>query len=132
MEPTTLTHETGLALFVVPTWRPRFRESLEEPKRRRKLRESFSHFERHLDPRFATSVDPSAKTVADVHRLLVGAGAPTTCHVLSTTELDGQDAALLDALEDLMWLGEGFVSCIPGRLALYVGEDGSHVVVLRR
>jgi hypothetical protein len=28
--------------------------------------------------------------------------------------------------------GAGFLSCVPGRLGLYVGEDGSDVFVLRR
>jgi hypothetical protein len=31
-----------------------------------------------------------------------------------------------------MWTGAGFISCVPGRLAAYVGEDGSSVVILRR
>jgi hypothetical protein len=31
-----------------------------------------------------------------------------------------------------MWIGAGFISCVPGRLGLYVSEDGSNVFVLER
>ncbi len=29
-----------------------------------------------------------------------------------------------------MWTGSGFLSCIPGRLGIYVSEDGSNVFLL--
>lgn len=70
--------------------------------------------------------------VAQIHDLLVAAGAPATCFVLSDTDDDGHERPLRQALEDLIWSGAGLISCVPGRLGLYVGEEGSSVIVLRR
>jgi hypothetical protein len=125
-------HESGLARFVVPQWRARFRQSLDDPNRRQKLTRAFAHFERKLDERSAAGVPSALRNADAVHRMLVDAGAPERCHVLATTPLDGREAGLHDALVELMWAGEGFISCIPGRLGLYVGEDGSSVFLLRR
>jgi hypothetical protein len=128
-------HEAGLAAFVVPERRARFRESLEESRRRHKLHNELYHFERRLDPRFATLHEQHTKHeghVEQVLELLADEGAPGTCFVMADIELDGREAPLREAVEDLMWSGAGFISCIPGRLGLYVSEDGSNVFVLKR
>jgi hypothetical protein len=69
--------------------------------------------------------------VAEVHALLVEEGAPPTCFVLADGPLDGREAPLCEAVETLMAGGAGLLSCVPGRLGLYVSEDGSNVFVLR-
>jgi hypothetical protein len=128
-------HEAGLAAFLLPERRARFRESLEAPRRRRKLYAELYHFDGRLDARFATLQEQHTKHeghVEQVHALLANEGAPRTCFVLATIELDGQEAPLREALEELMWIGAGFISCIPGELGIYVSEDGSNVYVLRR
>ncbi len=71
----------------------------------------------------------------EVHELLVERGAPATCLVFAVgEEFDpyGDERELRTALEDLMLDGAGFLSCLPGRLALYVGEYGSNVALLIR
>lgn len=128
-------HEHGLAEFLVPERRDRFRESLADPRRRAKLLGEFAHYEHRLDPRFATPHPPTTKHAAHVQQVLdalVEAGAPPTCVTVADTELDGREAPLAAAVADLMFTGSGFVSCVPRRLALYVGEDGPSVYVLRR
>jgi hypothetical protein len=128
-------HEAGLAAFLGPERRARFRESLEDQRRRRKLYSELYHFEGRLDPRFATRHEQHTKHdghVDEVHALLAGEGAPPMCFILATIELDGQKAPLREAVEELMWIGAGFISCIPGQLGLYVSEDGSNVFVLKR
>jgi hypothetical protein len=127
-------HEAGLAAFLMPERRARFRESLKDDSRRHKLLAELNHLEGRLDPRFATLQEQHTKHdghVDEVHALLVEEGAPPTCFVLVTIELDGQEAPLRDAVEALMWTGAGFLSCVPGQLGLYVSEDGSNVFVLK-
>jgi len=120
--------------FVAVERRARFRESLRSPKGRRKLYDELYHFEQWLDPEAVSGLEPHSKHdehVADVCARLVEERAPPTSFVFATTELDGQEAPIADAVAGLMWNGAGFISCIPGRLGLYVGEDGSNVVLLQ-
>jgi len=128
-------HEIGLGLFVVPERRVRFRDSLENPRRRKKLHHELYHFERRLDSRFARRHAPHTKYdghVEQVLELLRKKGAPPSCFVMADIDLDGQEAELGQAVEALMLSGAGFISCVPGCLGLYVSEDGSNVFVLER
>ncbi len=64
--------------------------------------------------------------------VLIRAGAPPRCHVIAYGDLDGRELPLREAVDNLLWIGSVFVSCIPGRLGLYASEDGSNVFVLMR
>ena len=122
-------------MFVAPERRAQFRESLKDPRRRKKLHQELYHFEDRLDPRFARLLEPGTKHdrhVEDVYALLVQSGAPPVCFPVTEREMDCQEVPLREAVEQLMWSGAGFISCVPGRLGLYVSEDGSNVFVLRR
>jgi hypothetical protein len=113
-------HEAGLAAFLLPRRRARFRESLATPRRRRKLYDELYHFDGHLDARFATLQERHTKHeghVEQVHAVLANEGAPRTCFVLATIGLDGQEAPLRDALEELMWTGAGFLHASRARWA---------------
>jgi hypothetical protein len=79
--PTREEHESGLAMFLVPARRGRFREALGSEKSRRKLRGRLAHL-RDLDERFVEVV-PRDADAATVFGLLTSAGAPETCSVLS-------------------------------------------------
>lgn len=130
-----MAHEAGLALFLLPARRSRFRESLTNRRLREKLQQRFAHFEDHLDERFARLHQPHTTRdghVEEVLALLVRAGAPVDCLIVSDTDFDGQRVSLREGVEDLMLMGAGFISCVPGRLGLYVSEDGSNVFVLSR
>jgi hypothetical protein len=128
-----LEHWRGLRHFIAPRFRSRFSESLENDRLLRKLRASFSHYEDHLLGDYIEVMPGGPERIEQVHRRLLEAGAPETCVTLSDEpELDAGERPVLEALHALMWSGAGFVSCLPSRLALYVGEDGSIVYLLRR
>ena len=128
-------HEQGLAQFLKPNRRDRFRMAMKDPRMRRDLLAELAHFERRLDPRHAQPRSTPTKHERhfdSVYLLLVEAGAPAMCFVVSDGVLDGRQMSLREAVEQLTRGGAGLISCIPGRLGLYVGEDGSSVFVLSR
>jgi hypothetical protein len=128
-------HERGLAEFLKPVHRARFRESLARDRSRKKLQREFAHFEHRLDERYAEHQEMHTKHdehVALVHERLVEAGAPDRCFVLVDDDRLACETPLNEAIADLMSVGSGFISCVPARLGVYVGEDGSNVFILRR
>ena len=144
LTPFALEHEEGLALFVEPTYRSRFRESLASPKRREKLISTLDHFP-NLDYRWAVEITTKA-TTSTVDAYLRNAGAPKQCYVLSSDGdylqanesegfkfILGTTVDLRVALDDLLWNQFGaFISCIPGRLACFTGEMPDERFVLER
>jgi hypothetical protein len=119
-------HERGLALFVLGDWRSRFRESLASGKRRDKLRSQLPHSS-HLDPRFATLVPQQEQLGAALASRLREKGAGERCYLLSEdNELDGREFSLDDALTQVVDTDSHlatFISCLPGRLAYFHGEE---------
>ena len=137
MSAVSLSPEHELATiraFVVPEKRERLLGFVAKSKSRWKFIQELNHF-RLLDPRFATpvswKVDPSLKLwdrhlhgLANIYHQLQSKGAGGTCWVMSENkELDRQEL-------DIEWVLEKAIdgqtttilSCIPGKLALYVGE----------
>jgi hypothetical protein len=127
-------HEpAAIKAFVVPERQERLLGFLAKPKTRKRFVQELNHFHL-LDQRFATRVAWNSIQVSDsgqpVHgianicRQLQLKGAGKTCWVMSDNEdLDGREL-------DLEWvLGKAvdgqtstILSCIPGTLALFVGE----------
>lgn len=126
-------HEEGLALFISPEWRPRFRQSLADEPRRAKMLDRLAHF-RHLDQRFATQVERADQDVRVLAARLRGRGAGDACHVLSEDEeLDGRAMALDAALREVLHTSPPtFISCIPGRLAYFHDEEPDNRYILER
>jgi hypothetical protein len=128
-------HEDGLAIFIESAWRPRFRESLTEPRLRKKLQAKLYHF-RHLDTRYTTAIPSANQTSAYLSRALRARGAPQSCYLLSDDdELDGRVLGLKEALElvvdDGRWTPT-FISCIPGKLAYFHEEEIENRHILQR
>jgi hypothetical protein len=131
-------HEEGTTkAFVVRGRQERFLSFLSTPKNRKKFTKELPHF-RWFDLRFATAVpwnvDPKLKLwdrhlqgIANVCRVLRSKGAGPTCWVISEhSKLDGQELQLESALESVIGSGMGTIlSCIPGKLAYFEGEDES-------
>ena len=69
-----------------------------------------------------------------IYELLRDRGAPSRCYVMSaSSDLDGQEVDLNEALEDVVGVNDGtFISCIPGRLAFFEGEGPNERYVLHR
>ncbi len=61
-------------------------------------------------------------------------GAPEACYVISTrSDLDGRTMPLAEALGEVHAMQMGtLISCIPGQLAYYEGEDPHERYVLHR
>jgi hypothetical protein len=124
-------HEKGLALFVGLRHRNRFRESFTNPRRRDKLRRNLAQFP--IDPRFTDEVE--SKQREKLESALRDRGAPELCYLLSEdSTLDGREMLLSDALVEMDAGSElpTFLSCIPGRLAYFRGEDAENRHILER
>jgi hypothetical protein len=135
-------HEAGLAAFLAPDRRARFLDALGRPGARAKLAGELYDFEHRLDEARAERLrqsDRHGTFAEEVLERLAAEGAPERCVVFRAAYGRGageptvadDDAPLADAAPDLLRAGAGFLSCIPGRLGLYVSEDGSRVFLLR-
>jgi len=111
--------EAFVSVFVVPEKRTRYLEFLRKPKRRAEILDRLCHFFDFV-PQLAT---PVARDSA-LATLLRKRGAGETAHVIGGRDgLDGRDMPLEDAIDEAMTDPSGVVvSCIPGRLALYMQE----------
>lgn len=120
--------------FIVPERRARYLDRLLSPKGRRKfMKRNFPHMN-DLDPRYAQKIDPRRQHAPQIYELLRDRGAPEACYVMSATaDLDGQRVGLREALEDVVgWHDGTFISCIPGKLAYFEGEDPNERYILER
>jgi hypothetical protein len=127
-------HEESLIkAFIVPQKRDRWLSLIGSPKRRRTFLEALYHF-RDLDERFAARVPVGSDTPSGIANALCDLGAGATCWAISTDEeLDGREVPLDAALAAIHGLGEGtFLSCVPGQLAYFEGEDAKDRWILRR
>ena len=118
-------HEAALIrAFVVPGKRERVVELLSKAKRRQDVLRGLAHF-RDLDPRFQVEISPAAQTASAIEQLLRKRGAPSECYLISEdASLDGRVLLLTEALGAIVARGMGtLLSCIPGRLAYYEGEN---------
>lgn len=135
MESQATAHEQGLSLFISREWRHRFRESLDQPQRRRKMLMQLYHF-RHLDSRFREPVARRHQRSSHLLPILRRRGAPAECYLLSTDEtLDGSMVTLSSALlrvVDADSFSATFISCIPGRLAYFHEEEEDNRCLLYR
>jgi hypothetical protein len=131
-----LAHEHGLALFLAPGFRrTRFRESLDSERRRKKLLDGLYHFY-DFDSRFSTLVPGGNKNSDFLLPALRKLGAGESCYLMSTDrELDMLDMSLAEALVEVAdaFAGDAtFISCIPGKLAYFQGEDHDNSRILHR
>jgi len=127
-------HEKGFVdAFVHPRRQPRHRALLEKPKRRIKFTSLLAHFH-DFDDRCITGVPPTDQYSEPILQILRDKRAPDTCWVISEDyRLDGKEMSLVDALDEIVGFGSGTViSCIPGQLAYYEGEDPGRRFILER
>jgi len=123
--PTAAEHEEGLLRFLEPRYRPRLRQFLGDDRHRRKLQDEIGKDRIRLDSRFATQVDG----IWEAERRLLARGAPSHCYVVAYhDELDSREMPLQEALWEVDSGSEGFLSCIPGKLACFIGEIDRYVL----
>ena len=110
--------------FVAPERQERLLGLLRSARGRDKLRAGLAHFAA-LDARYAVRIPAGEQSADSIARLLRQRGAPATCVLLAEDgALDGQELQLEEALRQIVGRGMGtFVSCVPGQLAYFEGEE---------
>lgn len=138
IDPRSREHEEAtIRAFVIRERQERFIYLLADSKRRQKFIRELGHF-RWFDARFASAVpwkvDPTlslwgrhTQGIENIWKLLKAKGAGQFCWAIShNAKVDGQEIELKSALEDLAGHSTGIIlSCIPGRLAYFEGEEQS-------
>ena len=115
-------HEQAfVSSFVIPEKRVRYAEFLARPKRRGEIISRFNHFFDFV-PELATQVPRGS--AEELATLLRRHGAPKQAYLIGRpSELDGCELPLFEAVDCALNDGWGTViSCLPGRLALYLQE----------
>jgi hypothetical protein len=138
-EPQATEHEEALVkAFILPSKQERCLHLLADPKRRPKFTKELSHF-RWFNPSFATpvlwKVDPwlplwerHQQGTRHIYSLLKAKGAGQHCWVISQSSKT--DAKKLELDEALTSPSDFIVSCVPGRLAYFKGEE--EILLLER
>jgi hypothetical protein len=115
-------HEQEFVLtFVVPEKRTRYAEFLPKPRRRVEITRRLYHFFDFV-PELTKQIPRGV--ASELAPLLRARGAGDTAHVIGgRDEIDGQDLPLERAIDGALADPSGVVvSCVPGRLALYIQE----------
>ena len=117
--PTSI-HETALvSTFVIPDKRDRYTEFLQKPKRRQEILNRFNHF---FDFVPDLSIRTKRTSESELARLLRSYGAGVEGYVIGG-DRDAQDLPLQEAIFSCLDSPSGaIISCIPGRLALFLQE----------
>ena len=125
--------QTMFQAFVVPAKKQRYADLFGTKRGREKIRLSLDHF-KDLDPSCCRKMAPGESSTADILRILNNLGAPPNCYVMSSdSQLDARELDLSEALEDVVGRGMGaFISCIPGELAYFEGEERYERYICRR
>jgi hypothetical protein len=134
-------HETAtISAFVAKGRQERFLFLISDPKKRKKFTAELGHF-RWFDRRFATPVawkpDPTLSlwgrhvdAIAKLAQMLRSKGAGPACHVISVNSaVDGKEVELEEALEHASGSMGCILSCVPGKLAYFSGEDENLLLV---
>ena len=123
--------EQTIAAFILKERQDRYRFLLgnSDPRKRAKGLDRLNHCA-DLDPRYATWLPGNT----DVVRLLRREGSPGEVYVISNTDaIDGKMLPLEEAIDEAEDGGWGtIISCIPGQLAYYRGEEGEGRALLKR
>ena len=127
-------HETLLIkAFIIPKKRRRFLEFLSNLNKRDIILSKLHHFS-DLDERYSFKIPANQQFAPQILSLLQEKGAPEECYVIgSFEELDGQVLKLKEVLD--MVVGENcgvLISCIPGKLGYYEGENPGERYLLQR
>ena len=125
--------EALLRAFIAPARRTHYVARLATPKTREKLLQRLPSSARPR-PSIRSRIEPSLQRADSIHDELRRRGAPERCYVMSaSSDFDGQDAELRQALEEIVGYCAGtFLSCLPGRLGYFEGEEPNERYILER
>lgn len=117
--------EEFIRSFIQKERRERCSFLLSHPNRRREFTAKLAHFE-WLDERFATPVPGSMAHIGVklVSLLKQNGAGPTVWIISEDSSIDGRALPLQDAMDSIWGRFMGSVlSCIPGKLAFFRGEE---------
>ncbi len=126
--------EQFIKSFIVFAKRERYLSLFESSKGRSRLIQGFYHLH-DLDERLATKITPSKQSAEGILHTLKSKVAPDICYVISTNKkIDGKEAPLSDVLEEIVGtcIDGTFISCIPGKLGYYEGEEAGTRLVFEK
>lgn len=129
------THEVSFVkAFILKGRQERAIFLLSHPRRRRDFTSELNHL-KWLDPRFARLIPPTQAHSSDEWvSLLRKKGAKDTVWVISSDEtIDGREMEIQEAMKGI-WGGDcgTILSCIPGRLCFFRGEEMKSERLLER
>ena len=119
--------------FVLSKKQERYADLLNTKRGREKIRLSLDHF-KDLDSRYCQKMPSAEHTATAIVQTLKGLGAPDICYVMSSSsELDGREMSLSDAINAIVGTGMGsVVSCVPGVLGYFESEGVGERYVCHR
>jgi hypothetical protein len=125
------TEDQFVTAFIRPEKQERYRELLGNPKRRRAFLGKLAHSYAFVTE-YCVEIPSSEQTPEGIERLLRKLGAGSMCLAVSeNAELDGKEHDLRKVLETIVGFGQGTcLSCVPGRLGYYEGEDMEDRMIL--
>ncbi|NVB78415.1 MAG: hypothetical protein HOV81_08495 [Kofleriaceae bacterium] len=121
-------------MLVVPARRERYAAQLRHPKNRQKFLARLPHF-RDWDEPVVHTIPGAEQNVGAIVRRLRALGAGDECWVVSPSKRwDARAMPLVEAITNIVGENDGsIVSCVPGVLAYYEGEElGMRLVLHRR
>ena len=124
-------HEEQLFRELIDPAQQRRLLTLSKLKNRKKLLSYLPHSIR-FDERYASTIPPNQQSSKQILRLLLNRGAPREVYVVSEApDLDAHVLDIQDAVEHIVGSGlASIISCIPGQLAYYEGEEANDRVIL--
>lgn len=128
------TEEQTIRAFVQKAKQERCCLLLSNPKRRKEFTAELAHF-KWLEERFAHPIPSAlAHTAGQIAALLRAKGAGSTVWAISEdSALDGTELMLEEALHKVLGRGMGTIlSCVPGKLAFFQGEERHSERLLER
>ncbi len=121
--------EKTVDAFIVREKRERYKSLLSNARKRAATLARLNHF-RDLDENYATWLPSNAP----IEMMLRQAGSPEEVYIISSVKgIDGKLMSLDDAVHKVVASGWGtIISCIPGQLAYYHGEEREQRAILQR
>ncbi|MFA5982399.1 MAG: hypothetical protein WC782_00105 [Methylococcaceae bacterium] len=117
--------------FISNKQKQRISYLLKSKKGRQKIKALLPH-SLEFDSKSIHKIPDNKQTAENIYALLVSKNAPDICYLISEhTSFDGKIMQLEEALNKIVGSGVAtIISCIPGELAYYEGEDLKNRLIL--
>ena len=128
----SINHEELLIhAFIIKQKRERYLNLIASSKGRVKLRAMLPHC-RDFDQLCLHKISADKQHIADIMALLKKHNAPAECYIIAErANYDETTMPLYEAFENIFGSGLSFIiSCLPGKLAYYEGEDAGERYIL--